>query len=179
MLTGAGPVRLDRGARARVSVAGQDATLEVVVGRATLIGPGGESIVEAGEGIDLPHRRRRRGAIPRLGRPGDRGDRTPAERATNTKRRRRRAADTKTPTPTPIADARTGDDGTRAIAAGPDDAPAPRADAGRADVTFNAGESPVLHNDRLPLNVRLRFPGVCPGEGRVELGALPARRRCA
>jgi hypothetical protein len=167
VVSAAGRARVGRGARVRLSAAAEGATLEVIVGRAVLTGRDGDVAVEAGQGIRfriggaIVERFQvrvgeaileRAGGVPAVGAPAVASDMGAA--AGEPERR----------------SARTG------VTAGDTPKAPPPPDHRRADITLAAGDSVVLHNDRLPLAVRLRVDQLCSGEARVELGR-PARRR--
>jgi hypothetical protein len=159
VISAAGRARIERGARVRVNAGAGSATLEVIVGRAIVAGRDGDVPVDAGQGITF----RIGGAIverfqvrvgeaivERVGGGAPDGPRTAT-------------ATTAAAAPELASAAANGANGTAA--------PAPAAaERRRADVTLAAGDSVVLHSDRLPLAVRLRVDQLCPGEARVQLG---------
>jgi hypothetical protein len=152
VISAAGRARVGRGARVRLSAGAEGATLEVIVGRAIIAGRDGDVPVDAGQGI----RFRIGGAIV---------ERFQVRLGEAILERGGGASAVKSPA--------------LALAgAGVSDAPKapPLPDRRRADITLAAGDSVVLHNDRLPLALRLRVGQLCSGEARVELGG-PARRR--
>jgi hypothetical protein len=160
VVTAAGSTRIDRAARVRLNATGQTTTLEVVVGRAVLLGGEGESAVRAGEGLTF----RIGGAIV------ERFHVKVGQAAID------RDAQVHEPS-VPGGDAETA---AEAVARIPARAPV-KADAEgaeRADVTFAAGETATVHDDRPGLPIRLRFNQLCsgPGGGIVEMVAKGRRR---
>jgi hypothetical protein len=161
VVTAAGRARVGRGARVRLYAGAEGTTLEVLVGRAVVTGPNGDVPVDSGQGIKFriggaiieTFRVRVGEAIPeRVGSASAAAEALPAASAPA----RASALATGTASDTPKAP--------------------PLPDRRRADITLTAGDSVVLHNDRLPLAVRLRVTQLCAGEARVVLGG-PARRR--
>jgi hypothetical protein len=141
----AGRMRVDRGARVRIDADPKKLSLEVVVGRAVVTSEAGTLAVDAGHGVSF----RIGGAIlERYDLQVGKATVEPIEHA-------------------PPADA-------TAAAPEPKLPAAEASPSARADVTFTAGDSAIIHNDRTPLSVRLRFDQLCSGEARVELGRHPS-----
>jgi hypothetical protein len=152
LVTALGPARVARGTRIRVSSDGQRSTLEVVVGRAVLLGAAGEMTVDEGHGARM--------------KPGE-----------NTLERYdvvvgAPIVEPAAPAPAaPIAAAATPDAGATPPAAPPppaDERPARGQDT-RADVTLDAGDSGTLHVAGRSLALRLAFDRLCDGDATVEV----------
>lgn len=168
VLTGIGPVRVERGARLRVRSQGAESSLEVIVGRAVVQRPDGELVVERGHGLRI-----------KLGGAEIERFRVAVGDAVVEPSRDRPAASApaaSAPAPPPVPDPAAAAPAARVAAPAPSTAgraPAPRSGedalAQRADVTLVAGESGVIHDGKPPLAVRLRFDRICSGEGMVEL----------
>lgn len=189
VVTAAGRAHIDRGSRVRVTADGILGTIEVIVGRAMLvpladqgasarrsgsiqpvaIGPGqgvtlriGTAVVEwfsvhVGDAVlepETPGAGASSGTSegPRLQAPapsGTEGETTGAHAGTASP-----AAAT----------------ASRAGGARESGAPSETSDARHADVTVNAGESPIVHDGAPPPLVRFRFDELCPQGASVELG---------
>jgi len=168
LVTAAGRTRLERGAHVRVRAQDDGVVLEVLVGRAVLLQPGGELAVEAGFGARL----RIGGALietfdlkvgaaivePRV----PKGEPAVAAAVAD--------AGVADPVAAPAATqaAAAASAGAAAAASAAAAAHPTRAAPDRADVTIAAGESAVLHDGKGSLWVRLRFDHLCPGPGTVE-----------
>jgi hypothetical protein len=164
VITAVGPARIERGAHVRVLANGQNASLEVLVGRAVMMNAGHEVAIDTGQGVrihlgsaEVQRFDVKVGQAVLEPEPGSRDAGAPAAEATP-------EAGTRAPEPAapPSPTATSGEAG-----AGPH---AGRPDTSRADVTITAGESATLHVGRPPLAVRVRFERVCPGQAVVELG---------
>ena len=146
LVTALGVARVERGARVRVSSAGERTTLEVLVGRAVVLGAGSDLVLAEGEGARIkigelkPERYRVVVGAPIV-------ETTPAEAAP-------------APPPVPAAPA--------PAAPLAEDKPA-RAQNSRADVTLEAGESGTVHVAGRSLALRLAFDRVCTGDASVEV----------
>jgi hypothetical protein len=156
--TGNGRSRIAAGSRVQVRADEQGTRFDVLVGRAILVGKDGEEIVQAGEVVRI---RVGSAVVERLdvkiGQAIVEGEADTQERAP--------AADAGRPAaPTqPALEVST-----------PSDQAGTSSEHQRADVTIAAGESATLHAGGSTLNVRLRFDGLCPGDGTIEL--RPGRR---
>jgi len=145
LVTALGVARVERGARVRVSSDGARATLEVVVGRAVLIGPEGELPIAEGKGA----RRANDGSRPELyeivvGAPiAEVAPPPPA------------APPAPEPPPAPAPPSA---DESRA-----------HAQATAADITLDAGDSGTIHVAAGALALRLAFDKLCSGETSVEI----------
>jgi hypothetical protein len=145
----AGRMRIDQGGRVRIDADPKKVKMEVVVGRAIVTGNGGTLALDAGHGVSLQIG----GAIL------ERYDLKVGEAKVE-------------PTVVPVRPAPTTE--APAPADTPDDHESkPPA---RADVTFTAGDSVIIHNDKMPLAVRLRFDQLCSGEAQVDLGRSSSSR---
>jgi len=145
LVTALGVARVERGARVRVTSDGTRAALEVVVGRAVLLRPGDELVVDQGKGakIETADGRTELYQIT-IGAPVVEAS-PPAPPAPEP-----------APAPPPAAEAPE------------EDGPA-RAQNGRADVTLEAGDSGTLHVANRALALRLSFDKLCIGEGSLEV----------
>ena len=166
LVTAAGRTRLERGAHVRVRAEDDGVVLEVLVGRAVLLQPGGELALEAGFGARL----RIGGAliekfdlkvgaaiVEPLAAKGAPAAAVAAD------------AGVADPVVAPAAQAAAAASAGAAAAASAAAAThSTRAAPDRADVTIAAGESAVLHDGKGSLWVRLRFDHLCPGQGTVE-----------
>ena len=164
VVTAAGRTRIEGGAHVRVRAHDEDVMLEVLLGRAVLIGPEGDLAVEAGHGVRL----RIGGAlIEKIDLKVGRAVVEPLP-PTRAAAGRRAGAGRAPPQPAP---------------AEPDGVAVPtrptRSEPEGVDVTIPAGESAVLHDAKSSLRVRLRFDHLCPGEGTVETGISETRARAA
>jgi hypothetical protein len=193
IVTAVGSARLERGAHVRVRADGQTSSLEVVVGRAVMLEAGQEVPIDAGHGVRI---RLGSAEVERFALKVGEAVVEPAAPAG--------AAPVAGPPPTPEPAQAVGPPAQAADttpAAEDADPRRSRADADRADVTLNAGESATLHDGHPPAAVRLRVAGLCPDEAIVELaghghhhqrlsgsrtvvlrlrpGAQPYRVRCA
>jgi hypothetical protein len=152
LVTALGAARVPRGTRVRVSSDGQRSTLEVVVGRAVLLGAAGEVTVEEGHGARM--------------KAGD-----------NTLERYEvvvGAPIVEPPAPAPPAPVAAA--GVPDAGAAPPPAPPPAAEEKparsqdtRADVTLDAGDSGTLHVAGRSLALRLAFERLCDGDATVEV----------
>jgi len=152
LVTALGAARVPRGTRVRISSDGQRSTLEVVVGRAVLLGAAGEMTIEEGHGARM---KAGENTLERyevvVGAP---------------------IVEPAAPTPpAPVAAAAVPEAG-----AAPPAAPAPAAEEkpartqdARADVTLDAGDSGTLHVAGRSLALRLTFERLCDGDATVEV----------
>jgi len=154
VVTALGVARLERGARVRVSSDGGRASLEVVVGRAVLLGRGSELTVDQGQGARLnagdsnPERYELVMGAPVV----------------------EPSAPPPAPPPPPVEAAAPAP----ALALPPppvveDHGAASRAARAHADVTLEAGDSGTLHVGGRSLSLRLAFDRVCTDEATVEV----------
>jgi hypothetical protein len=147
IVTALGVARIERGARVRVSSDGERSTLEVVVGRAVVLGAAGDLIVDEGQGARIkpgdaqPERYRVQFGAPIV-------ETAPSPPAA--------AAPVVPPAPEPPA------------VLPPEDKPV-RVQSARADVTLDAGDSGTVHVAGPSLSLRLVFDRLCPGEGTLEV----------
>jgi hypothetical protein len=158
VVTAAGRTRIEGGAHVRVRAHDEDVTLEVLLGRAVLIGPEGDLAVEAGHGVRL----RIGGAV--IEKIDLKVGRAVVEPLLPTEPPAPAAAVEPAP-----AEAAPPAEAEPAAVAGT--TRSTRSEQHGADVTIPAGESAVLHDARSSLRVRLRFDHLCPGEGTVETGS--------
>jgi hypothetical protein len=150
VVTALGVTKVERGARVRVSSVGGQTTLEVLVGRALVLGPSGDLTVDQGEGARIkigdgrPERYRVVVGAPivEVAPPAPSVPPAPDPPATS-------------PAPAP---------GPASAEEKPTHAPSTR-----ADVTLAAGESGILHVAGRSLSLRLTFNRLCPDEASVEL----------
>jgi hypothetical protein len=154
----AGRMRVDRGGRVRIDADPKKVQLEVVVGRAIITGNAGTLALDAGHGVSFQIG----GAIL------ERYDLKVGEATVETSAHVDPTIEPIAPAPAPAAEP----PAPVAVEANHETKP-----PARADVTFTAGDSPIIHNDRMPLAVRLRFDQLCSGEARVELGRSASRSR--
>jgi hypothetical protein len=155
LVTALGVARVQRGARVRVSSDGTRSSLEVVVGRAVLLGASTELTVDQGEGARIapggagPERYRIVLGAPIVEPPAapepEPAPAAPVEAATPP------PPEPAAPPATPVAD------------------DAARAKNSRADVTLAAGDGGTLHVVARALSLRLTFDRVCTGEASVEV----------
>jgi hypothetical protein len=147
LVTALGVARIERGARVRVSSDGTRASIEVVVGRAVLLGPEGELPVGEGKGAKSA----RDGARPEIydlviGAPiVETPAAAPAAPAPP-------PADAPEPAPQPVASDET-----------------EHGRASHADVTLEAGDTGTVHIAARALALRLAFDKLCPKEASVEI----------
>src|SRR6185436_14001694 len=144
LVTALGVARIERGARVRVSSAGERTTLEVLVGRAVVLGAEGDLVITQGEGARIkvgevrPERYRVVVGAPIV----------------------EEAAPEPAPAPPPAPP--------EPVPAAPEapvaeDKPA-RGQNSRADVTLEAGESGTVHVSGRSLALRLSFDRLCSGD---------------
>lgn len=151
----AGRMRVDPAGHVRIDADPNKVKLEVVVGRAVVTGSAGTMALDAGHGVTfqiggaIVERYDLKVGAARVEQSGPSIVPPPAVPAAEA------------PGPAPPRD--------HAEAKPP----------AHADVTFTAGESAVVHNDRMPLAVRLRFDQLCSGEAQVDLGQPASSRRRA
>ncbi len=146
LVTALGVARIERGARIRVSSDGARSTLEVIVGRAVLLAPGGELTVDPGKGVRL--------AI---------GDRHPELYQVVVGAP---IAEVAAPVPPPAPEP------PRPVAppeSPSDDGGHRRAPTTRADATLEAGDGGTIHFAERTLALRLAFEQLCTGEATVEV----------
>ena len=160
-----GHLRVERGSRVRIDARADEVKLEVVVGRALVTGGAGPVAVDAGQGVSI----KIGGAIV------ERFDLKVGQAMVEPRNRYKTEVLPAKPTAPP-----SGDPPSEAPAGAPSLAtaarearPAVSTDDQRVDVTLTAGDSATIHNDRVPLAIRLRFDQLCTGEGQVELGKSP------
>ena len=139
LLTALGPARVARGARVRISSDGARSTLEVVVGRAVLLGAAGEMTVDEGHGARM--------------KPGSAG----LERYEVVV-----GAPIVEPPAPPAAAA------PPAATASTEEKSAHTQNA-HADVTLDAGDSGTVHVAGRSLALRLAFERLCDGEATIDL----------
>ena len=162
--TGGGRARIPAGSRVQVRADAQGTRFDVLVGRAILEGKNGEEIVQAGQVVRI---RVGSAVVERLDVAVGQAI-VEAEAETQG----RGAAGAERPGPPGQAALELTKPG--GVASNSVEGPAASSERQRADVTIAAGESATLHAGGSTLNVRLRFDGVCPGDGVIELG--PRRR---
>ncbi|HXJ20162.1 MAG TPA: FecR family protein [Polyangia bacterium] len=150
----AGRMRVDRGGRVRIDAEPKKVLLEVVLGRAIVTGSAGTLALDAGHGVSFQIG----GAIL------ERYDLKVGEAT----------LEHIDPTIEPMAPPPAPPEAPPAPVAV--EAPREEKPPARADVTFNAGDSVIIHNDKMPLAVRLKFDQLCSGEARVELGRSTSSR---
>jgi hypothetical protein len=157
LVTALGVARIERGARVRVSSDGARSTLEVVVGRAMLLAPGGDLAIDEGKGARLATG----GSAPELyevvvGAPVAEVSPPPAA----------------PPTPPPALEP-------SAIPAPEppdDDRSHAQVPTTRADATLEAGDGGTIHVAAGTLALRLTFDQLCTGEATVEVKDRHASR---
>jgi hypothetical protein len=143
LVTALGVARIERGARVRVSSDGARSTLEVVIGRAVLLAPGGELAVNEGKGARLASG----GTGPEvyevvIGAP---------------------IAEVSPPPPAPEPSAEPAPAPLR------DDGSHSQPPTTRADATLEAGDGGTIHHAARTLALRLTFEQLCAGEATVEI----------
>jgi len=154
LVTALGVARVERGARVRVSSDGVRATLEVVVGRAVLLGPEGELPIGEGKGA----RRANDGSRAELyeivvGAP---------------------IAEVAAPQP-PAAAPEPPSPAAPAPPTADEASASPQATA--ADITLDSGDSGTIHVAAGALSLRLMFDKLCSGEASVELKGQRGARK--
>jgi hypothetical protein len=149
VLTALGVARVERGARVRVSSDGARSKLEVVVGRAVLLGEGNETVIDEGHGAKIE------GGKPELYRIVVGAPIVEAPAPAPAAPAQPPPAPEPAPAPVPVPQAG-------------DDHPA-RGSSGRADATLEAGDSGTLHVAARGLALRLTFGKLCAGEATLEV----------
>ena len=151
LVTALGVARIERGARVRVSSAGERTTLEVLVGRAVVLGAEGDLVITQGEGARIkvgevrPERYRVVVGAPIVEEAAPEPAPAPPPAAPE-------------PAPAPAAPE----------APVAEDKPA-RGQSSRADVTLEAGETGTVHVSGRSLALRLSFDRLCSGDASVEV----------
>jgi FecR protein len=163
LVTSLGVARVERGARVRVSSTGERSALEVLVGRAVLLGRGEELALAQGQGARI--------------KPGDakpeRYDVVVGAPIVETAP----AKPPEPPAPPPAPEPAAPPAPERAAAAEPSvDEKSSRGQNTRADVTLAAGDSGTLHVAGRSLALRLTFDRMCDGEASIEIKDGHARR---
>ena len=159
LVTPLGVARVQRGARVRISSDGERSTLEVVVGRAVVLGSAGELILDQGQGARIkageagPERYDLLIGRPIVETPAA-GAAAPAQAA-----------------PPPVGRAAP----ETPAAATPDDG-RQRPPTARADITLEAGDSGTVHITARTVALRLAFERLCDEAARVEIHGAGQRR---